>query len=707
MSKVEKTERILWSAIKACGRAPGEPTYWTVAEDIAGTAMRSAGRSMEVTTPVDGSFFLSWMVCLDEARRFNRRPKGCKHDLLTQFIRAARLLPQGAVLVFMDTLSQLRVLFPRTLFSSERMIDTGSKLAVLTDILSWDLGARTFKEQVPQTIHESTRVEFMSLYGRPMWNAMRESQDHTMILKTAQLKLLGKRRDSRKNPSRLGRLALLASLIDFDVNPLFKSTFKMVGSFLAHLDYYHGAGELCTERVGKAAAAKIKASKRVSLIKSRKVTQALIISYPSDPIVSTAASEFIQHQPDAIAAALATVESHVQSRIVLGGERGELVAQLLCIIASNDASKSPVEPVMVKGFLRSLLGTEHYKQLVLKVGQSKSWEAVSKGLVNFNHFVKVRGYTPNRGDMEEFVRHRAAIMCKDCQRGIDIIIPVVLRQAYGESRVGTQIDLGETGVRVKRKKNGWLIPTNRREELARVSGPGMEECLSELRSSLIAEYELPPPASLLAGLFPREPATSDGPARKNVDAPTVDDPPIESTHISYILIQCKNYSSERVSSFFSPRDLVGMNPFDAGIEEVGKREDRYMTDDRPYISLAMFFNRGGKSELRTGLSTYPENCVYNGDSVVSFSLLNGHLESEFAGGLEGLLRAAPSAVDIAQEKGEKLAKVVQKFGERGTRLADISDSEQDDHDSDGDFGAGILETSGAVSHQKRPRKGEL
>lgn len=206
MGKAEETERTLWSAIKAFGRAPGEPTYWTVAEDIAGTTMRSAGCSMEVTTPADGDFFLSWMVCLDEARRFNKKPKGCKHDLLTHFIRAARLLPQGAILIFMDTLSQLRVLFPRTLFSSERMVDTGTKLAVLTDILSWDLGARAFKGQVPQTIHESTRVEFMSLYGRPMWNAMRESQDHARILKTAQLKLLGKRRDSRKNPGRLGQL---------------------------------------------------------------------------------------------------------------------------------------------------------------------------------------------------------------------------------------------------------------------------------------------------------------------------------------------------------------------------------------------------------------------------------------------------------------------------------------------------------------------
>lgn len=142
----------------------------------------------------------------------------------------------------------------------------------------------------------------------------------------------------------------------------------------------------------------------------------------------------------------------------------------------------------------------------------------------------------------------------------------------------------------------------------------MQECLSEPRSSLITEYEPPPPASLLAGLFPRKSqpdsrkhATPDVSTKQDADASTVDDdPPIESTHISYILIQCKNYSSGRASSLSSPFNLVGINPVDAGVEEVKKRECRYIADDRPYISLAMFFNHAGESELRAGLFTYPD-----------------------------------------------------------------------------------------------------
>ena len=95
---------------------------------------------------------LDLIVCIDEARNFQKKPSsGCKWDLLMQLNRAARLLPKGSVFIFMDTLSDLNVMYPERAFPSDRTIYMGLKTFVYTDLLTWDLGRKCKSERAART----------------------------------------------------------------------------------------------------------------------------------------------------------------------------------------------------------------------------------------------------------------------------------------------------------------------------------------------------------------------------------------------------------------------------------------------------------------------------------------------------------------------------------------------------------------------------
>ena len=58
-------------------------------------------------------------------------------------------------------------------------------------------------------------------------------------------------------------------------------------------------------------------------------------------------------------------------------------------------------------------------------------DTIAKGLLNFNHFIQVDNYNVNRGDLANFARRRAAVVCKRNTRGVDLIIPIIMDKSYG------------------------------------------------------------------------------------------------------------------------------------------------------------------------------------------------------------------------------------------------------------------------------------
>ena len=84
-----------------------------------------------------------------------------------------------------------------------------------------------------------------------------------------------------------------------------------------------------------------------------------------------------------------------------------------------------------------------------------------------------------------------------------------------------------------------------------------------------------------------------------------------------------------------------------------------MTDNRPYISMAMFFSRERESAFLKDLATYPSKFAYDQDLAISFVLLNVCMQNRFRYRLDDLLHAAPNAFG-------KVAKAAQQFEEQGT-----------------------------------------
>ena len=113
------------------------------------------------------------------------------------------------------------------------------------------------------------------------------------------------------------------------------------------------------------------------------------------------------------------------------GNMGELVAMaILCLAWTKacDLQRTTINPeqdgcfpysrlLTVKAYLDALLGNGNYIDL---------HESLSNGVVYFSHFCKVH-YTPSKNTLLDFFRRGAGIISKTGERGIDLIIPVILR----------------------------------------------------------------------------------------------------------------------------------------------------------------------------------------------------------------------------------------------------------------------------------------
>ncbi|PPR07502.1 hypothetical protein CVT26_013471 [Gymnopilus dilepis] len=182
---------------------------------------------------------------------------------------------------------------------------------------------------------------------------------------------------------------------------------------------------------------------------------------PSEPLLAEAAFDAMTTATymngDLVATSLL---DHIDSSYLDAGNRGEVAASLLLLLARDKAVKAPdrqdilplgkrsMDPkndgwtsgriITALDFLRALLPSDHHRSL----GQHKPSchvegkdgetleEAFTDGFIWFNHFIKVNDFSMvNRQYLSCLISRGAAIICADNHRGVDLVIPVLFNDS--------------------------------------------------------------------------------------------------------------------------------------------------------------------------------------------------------------------------------------------------------------------------------------
>jgi hypothetical protein len=110
------------------------------------------------------------------------------------------------------------------------------------------------------------------------------------------------------------------------------------------------------------------------------------------------------------------------------GSIGEIVAQLILLLAHDAATKrsnqsSFSKAVTVKQFLSVLVGDDQYS----KIMEDEISTEMKEGLVCFTHFIKKLDELTHKDMIPDFVARAAAAQLKDRTEGIDLVIPIILK----------------------------------------------------------------------------------------------------------------------------------------------------------------------------------------------------------------------------------------------------------------------------------------
>lgn len=528
------------------------PPYWALVEE---TAKKVTDQYMKSWAPPGRVNCLNTVICIDEAREFVRFESESLMDTLSHMNRAARLLPRGSIFVFMDTLGDINILDPAYVYPSARTKTEGSVQATFTDLVYWDLMATTEGIGDVKSIFDTESEWYLARFGRPLWGAALKA-GYEGLVGLASAKLTKDKRTEKPELHRLAQIALLASRISVQVNPFHRETRELTGSYMAYVESFDSTA------------------------------RALAVNYPSDPLLSAAAQSFLVDgiNNNLWQACVTQLSESLRNGLTMAGDRGELAGQILCCYAvdlcRNRAPKGG-GILSVQRFLEALIGEDALEAACSREGlDQQATQCLLRGRVNFSHFIRVEGYTPNREDMVRFVERRAAVVCKKGQWGADLIIPVVLERPIGEVSASAG----------RLEPTAFPLPDGDFEPFptyqVHVSGKPTEtmvRCASEVRAAL-------------SGIGTRRTASMDvEPETKAEAGPTCSQSSSESmsgaepgtyllnaASVSYIIINCKNYQG---ATSRLPSQIKHMNPFSCGIEPLGREGP-----PRPYFALGMFFD---------------------------------------------------------------------------------------------------------------------
>jgi hypothetical protein len=247
-----------------------------------------------------------FIVLIDECRYFRYGISGAATDVLAPLGRAARLLwAWCAIMVSMDTLSDVIALPKQKLFSSSRASFPLTKQMVCTRLLNWDLNFTP-----ASTLGDVMRPAHIFRCGRPLWSAMAAAGDLRMfperIFEFIGMKLLcASEGDNILTTTRAA--AIVCSRVALDTNPYTQLSKELVGSHLAHLDHYDNES-------GRA-----------------------VTSYLAEAPLAHACRAFWQ-EDGKLARSLEEIVKITRTREFQAGERGEVAAQIVLLDVADKVS---------------------------------------------------------------------------------------------------------------------------------------------------------------------------------------------------------------------------------------------------------------------------------------------------------------------------------------------------------------------------------
>jgi hypothetical protein len=140
----------------------------------------------------------------------------------------------------------------------------------------------------------------------------------------------------------------------------------------------------------------------------------LIIAYPSEPLLSESALEFMSSS--ILPKVLKHFNALLKKGLVEPGPRGELVARIILAVVTHKLRRNRSENT-VRKFLEELYNRNSLPEIN---------EEFMEGTLAFTHFTVI-DYVPTKKSLEQFYTRRSAFIMKRNHPGADICIPVKLK----------------------------------------------------------------------------------------------------------------------------------------------------------------------------------------------------------------------------------------------------------------------------------------
>jgi hypothetical protein len=232
----------------------------------------------------------------------------------------------------------------------------------------------------------------LARFGRPLYFSYLQSCDNNSqaidkLKNLLKRKLLDGANSFESSKQEISSLAILSSVIGLDMSPQSQLASELVASHMA----------TC-----------------LSVSEDR---ERLIIAYPSEPLLSEVALEFMSDSM--LPKILGLFSTSLKKGLVEPGPRGELVARIILAVVAHKLSIDGSENTVQK-FL-----TELYRNDSLPENLNNFARNFIEGTVAFTHF-NVVNYVPDKDDLEKFYMRRCAFVMKRNHPGADICVPVRL-----------------------------------------------------------------------------------------------------------------------------------------------------------------------------------------------------------------------------------------------------------------------------------------
>jgi hypothetical protein len=201
-------------------------------------------------------------------------------------------------------------------------------------------------------------------------------------------------------------------------------------------------------------ASELVASHMAVLMKTDEDRHFLRIFYPSEPMLAEGAANLLTTY--GWSKPLQALQHYIQTGIIEGGFRGELLTKIICLMAVDEVNfltKKEAEkdgmfpfsrPVRVSDFLNHLISLDGISNKPKNCSAKSVTEYILanthqdinraklkrflSGYVFFTHFAQVN-HIIDIATLAQFFNRGAAIMCKPCNPGFDHVIPVMFEDA--------------------------------------------------------------------------------------------------------------------------------------------------------------------------------------------------------------------------------------------------------------------------------------